>query len=54
MLGLFGDLLIVDSIHGFMSFGYHVMNVTPRLVPLLCACMKAQSQFFEFIKSLDS
>ena len=28
MLGLFGDLLIVDSIHGFTSFGYHVVNVT--------------------------
>ena len=28
MLGLFRDLLIVDSIHGFTSYGYHVINVT--------------------------
>ena len=28
MVGLFGDLLIVDSIHGFTSYGYHVINVT--------------------------
>ena len=28
MLGLFGDLLIVDSVHGFTSYGYHVINVT--------------------------
>ena len=28
MLGLFGDLLIVDSNHGFTSYGYHVINVT--------------------------
>ena len=28
VLGLFGDLLIVDSIHGFTPYGYHVINVT--------------------------
>ena len=28
MLGLFRDLLIVDSIHGFTSYGYHVISVT--------------------------
>ena len=28
VLGLFGDLLIVDSIHGFTEYGYHVINVT--------------------------
>ena len=28
MTGLFGDLLIVDNIHGFTSYGYHAINVT--------------------------
>ena len=28
VLGLFGDLLIVDSIHGFTKYRYHVINVT--------------------------
>lgn len=28
LLSLFGDLLIVDSIHGFTDYNYHVINVT--------------------------
>ena len=27
MLGLFGDLLIMDNIHGFTFYDYHAINV---------------------------
>ena len=61
MLGLFGDLLIVDSVHGFTSFGYHVMNVTlidstfHSQIGAIALCMHETTEsyvkLFEFIKS---
>ena len=61
MLGLFGDLLIVDSIHGFTSYGYHVINVT-LVDNTLCSqfgaigVIRSESKesyrkFFDFVKS---
>ena len=61
MLGLFGDLLIVDSIHGFTSYGYHVINVA-LVDNTLCSqfgaigvirsdSKESYRKLFEFVKS---
>lgn len=60
LLGLYGDLLIVDSIHGFTNFGYHVINVTivdsnlksqfGAIAIVASDCQRSYETLFQFIK----
>ena len=60
LLGLFGDLLIVDTIHGFTNFGYNVINVTivdsnlksqfGAIAIVSRDCQRSYETLFQFIK----